>query len=314
MKKIITICFLFLLPIFGCGSNQGGTEAGNPPTIPTRNVVGTVSSNSTSSLTKTASDDCAIDKVIATDSQAQTTQATLEDDCFFTLSLAANKAYSLGFVEGDEFVATMIFNNSSTSITSSTFIISEGEQDIDLGIITIDGSLAVPQNEPSTQNDQDEDGISDFDDEDDDGDGVEDDFEEDCDFDGYYDDYDDEDEECEGDEEEEESEDGEETPEVLEVYPNDGDTDIEIDEDIEVRFGCEVNEDSLTSETFIVESETGEQIECTFHTENSGSIVVCEHEEDFQLLAEYTVTLENIECANEEVIATTSWSFTTSDE
>jgi hypothetical protein len=170
-----------------CGSSQGGSEAGNPPST-TRSLIGNVAASST----------CQADEVIATDSTGVETTATPGSNCSFTLTLDIDNAYQLAFYLSSELLATMVFDNGGNNTESTTVIISAGTTDIDMGEILFSNSVAVPEFEPSTQNDQDDDGVDDYDDDDDDDDGIDDDDEEDCDEDGYSNDHDDDDE-CEDD-------------------------------------------------------------------------------------------------------------------
>ncbi|OVE82537.1 hypothetical protein BVY03_00705 [bacterium K02(2017)] len=198
--KFILLLFLTgsLTLLSACGTSSsltGGIEAGNPPDT-ARDVVGTVSSTTTSLKLLAAVGTCAADKIIATDSAGLTTQADIDSSCMFTLSLFINKSYSFYFSNNDEFVASLIFNNGTNLLNSNVFHLSSGETQVSLGTITITNSLATPEIEPSTQNDQDMDGTSDFEDTDDDGDGTADTSEIDCDLDGITDDKDDDDSSC----------------------------------------------------------------------------------------------------------------------
>lgn len=193
MRKIIYILILLLVITAGfvsCGGSLGGVEAGNPPDA-TRQVTGQVASASQSLSNRfLTSSDCPVDGVVAVDTLAQTTSASFDGTCTFTLNLTVNKAYALNFYLDDSFVAAMIFNNGVNQPASSVTIISSGTSAIDLGLITLNGEEATPEYEPAEQNDQDEDGVSDYEDEDDDDDSIEDSGEDDCDSDGIPDDYD----------------------------------------------------------------------------------------------------------------------------
>lgn len=328
MKAILVILLSFSLLLSACGgSAQGGSEAGNPPDVSARSVEGTVPAAS-SSVSARAGIPCAVDTVIATDSAAQTISADVESDCSFSLSLSVDKAYSIGFVLDDVFVAAMIFNNNDASLSSAVFVVSAGETAINLGLVTISGAVATAEMEPASQNDQDEDGVDDFDDDDDDDDGKADDDEEDCDLDGYKDDYDEDSSSCEDDSGDDSPDDnggnddsGEDTSAalVLEVDPrNDTDLssgDVDLEEEVEVRVSCEIDSATLGDETFQIVSELGVAIECQFDVSGSGAEISCEHEDDLFLPDTiYTATISGLQCADGRTIETASWSWVTSNE
>lgn len=307
MKNIlfITLFLIYSLTLTSCGSSTlGGTEAGNPSM---RNVNGQLSSNSNNTATlMAATHNCPADAVTAINSLAETFPATVNSDCTFTLSLPVNKSYAINFILDEAFVASMIFTNSSTSITATTFVLSSGNTDIDLGIISLNGSQAHPEDQPAQQNDRDDDGVFDFDD----------DFSDrDCDLDGYYDLFDDSDDECDVEDDDinddnDNSSESTEQAEVFDVYPENEDEDIDPEDSIEVQLGCSVNETSVTAASFIVETD-GNSIVCEHELSSSNQILECSPEENLQEETTYTVTLDGIECENGEIIPITSWSFTT---
>ncbi len=296
--------FLKIFPLLAlllahCGGGAtGGTEAGNPPDLPTRNVLGLINSIE-SALVKSATT-CPADTVIATDALAQTTEGIIESDCSFTLPLSTGKAYALSMVNDGTFIASFLFDNSASLLQSPTFIISSGSDDIDLGNITILDGEAFPTLNPAQQNDQDGDGIHDYDDDDDDNDDIADDSEEDCDLDGYFDDYDDD--VCD------ESEDSEDLAIALEVSPQSGKTDVSLDRDIEVRFGCTVNPAFVNASTFSLASASNVAVICTYEIDENE--VNCEHN-NFNSATRYTVTLNGLKCLSGDSIQGVTWSFTT---
>lgn len=329
--RTLFLILLFLLNLLAAcgGSAQGGSEFGNPA----RTLQGTVVSGEEATLRKTTlsntllrqqigNNECPADQVIATDSQAQTTLAEInQEDCSFEMELTINKSYVVSFTRDDEFIATLIVRRNASSLGSSVFFMAEANTEMNLGAIRIEGSKAIPENEPATQNDQDEDGVDDFSDEDDDGDGVSDNDEEDCDLDGFIDDDDENNGGCDSDEEgEDDEESGEEDEgdpveaQVFEVSPANDEVFVDLDEEVWVRFGCEVSEDSVNADTFYIESET-DFIECEFDFQESGEVVTCDHE-DQEFLPEttYTVTVEGVFCEDETEIEPETWSFTTHEE
>lgn len=200
MSRIfLSLLILFTLELAtACGSSSslGGSEAGNPPDLTTRSLVGELVDSSASVSAFLASSSCPADTVIAVDSTGTSTTATVAEDCTFELVLTVDKAYALQFVLDDEFVASMIFQNGANLTQSSVFVITAGDTTVNLGLIQISSGQAIPSIEPATECDQDEDGIDDYDDEDDNNDGVSDDTETDCDDDGYLNSYDEDDSTC----------------------------------------------------------------------------------------------------------------------
>ncbi len=310
---VMMITWLFLSQCGG--SSQGGTEAGNPPA--SRTVTGTVSPDSSAlQAASLSAADCGADTIIATDTSAQSTMASLDEDCVFTIDLSTGKAYALSFVLNDAFVASMIFTNSATLFESSYMLVSAGNGIVDLGMVSILSGIATPSNQPASFFDWDEDGSFDFDDEDDDNDGVADDDEEDCDLDGLDNDYDED--ACEEEDEDDSSDDAEDAlAEVLEVLPANDTTFtntsryVDLDQQVRLRFSCEIEPDSFDETTFEILSEDDEVIawECEF----SDDEVECEHE-DFEPLTIYTATVSGVLCDDGREVSAESWSWKTKDE
>jgi len=318
MKRIITIVALIpLLFIIGCG--QGGSEAGNPPSsrIVTGNLTSTASSSSSLSLLKyhtdpqsdtesnNLSDTCEADLVIAFDSAGGFTQASANADCSFDLSLETDKAYEVNFFLNDEFVAYLVMMNNDGDFDSPIMFVSEGDESINLGRITIIDFMAFPENQPASQNDRDRDGTFDFDDDDDDNDGRRDRDERDCDLDGFRDDFDDffsEDFDCEG---------GDDTgPEILNVNPWDGEEFVPLDELVMVLFSCELNSDTVNATNFKVEDSLGNAITCNYLIDID--IAICEHDADpFLDNTEYTATISGVKCSDDQTLPIVSWSWNT---
>ena len=204
-NKFLAITLTSLLALSACSSNslQGGAEAGNPNF---RDVTGTVSDTATVAQAfafvraAKAATDCPADTIVAIDTLGDSTNAIIASDCSFTLNLAVDHSYSINFTLDNVFVATMIFQATSTS-ESTNFELTAGDTAVDLGTVVIAGIFANPEANPYEQNDQDDDGVNDFDDTDDDDDGIDDDYL-DCDGDGYVDDDscdDSEEDECDED-------------------------------------------------------------------------------------------------------------------
>lgn len=317
MNRFLKLFFSLTIPLSlsltSCGGASGGSEFGNP----TRAVTGAVATTSLSENTPLsflisnamATETCPADAVIATDSQGEATTVTVEIDCSFSLDLTVNKAYAVSFVLNDEFVATLYVRNSSTGLKSSVFVLSDGETDIDLGDVIISDGEADPENDPAEQCDVDDDDIDDYDDTDDDGDGVLDDDEGDCDLDGYDDGYDEEDDTCDTGEGDGDAVVGT----ILDVYPENEAEYIWLDEFVEVAFDCEINQDSVTAETFRVESDA-DAIACEFNFSESDSVVSCDHsDQGFLPATTYTATIDGVTCVDGTGVSVETWSWSTDE-
>lgn len=298
---------LFLLAgCGGAGSSGGGTE--------TREITGTVSSSGTPALKTQTDADCAADTVIATDPSGGTTVAEVDELCNFSLTLEIDRSYVISFSKDGVFVATLLFDSGVGGFTGSDLTITAGDEAIALGQITITGNVAIPEFEPEEQTDEDGDGLNDLEDEDDDNDGVEDEIDgEDCDLDGVE----------EGGEEEESCEEEGDLARVLEVKPrNDphpelGEDRVDLDKEVKARISCEVDQTTVTAETFRVESDS-DTIACTFEfsgTGSSGNRIKCKHgSQDFLPDTVYTATIDGVQCLDGRGVEPRSWSWLTEEE
>lgn len=209
MKKLFHIFLVLLMAAAAaCGASGtagqnellGGSEAGNPPGLRTLEGIlaaedGSVTSDgSTIFLTQkipaqaagTAA--CFADAVEALDAQGTATAIVLAADCSFSQVLATGEFYSLIFYRNGTEIARLLVHNSEGSAGSFFFRMDDADESMDMGIIFLEGTNAIPEIEPATQNDADGDGEADFDDADDDGDGTADSTETDCDLNGVPDD------------------------------------------------------------------------------------------------------------------------------
>lgn len=172
------------------GSNLGGTEAGNPVPEGEREIKGSVPNSTLNLRFQTDSSNCFADSVAAVDLENSSTVGPVQENCQFRMTVPIDKVYSLTFYQDEELIATLVVENGSDVLNETLFFVSDGDDAMDLGIITLSNDQASPQFQPSSLSDQDGDGSSDFDDTDDDGDGTTDDQEVDCDNDGIADDHD----------------------------------------------------------------------------------------------------------------------------
>lgn len=162
------IAALFIMTaIAACGGSSGAT----------RTVKGTLNGKFTGASA-----------VVATSSGGQTTSSGLNESSAtafttagFSFDLPTDDSYTLTVTDDNgAVVATFYYRGgASTRATVSSFYLSDGDTDVDLGLTRRAGSGAYPANNPLEQNYTDGDGQDDYNDDDDDNDGAPDD--EDCD-------------------------------------------------------------------------------------------------------------------------------------
>ena len=319
MKRIVMTLLCSVGVWFGAcdSSSLGGTETGNPPTSETRTLIGSVAPTTTpsTSVKSLASTLCAADLLVAVDSAAQTTQAEVDDDCRFEMTLTVRKAYAMTFSLSGSFVATFVYNPGYTSVTSSMWVVGRGSDDLNLGLATFTDDEAISEVNFASINDQDEDGFFDFDDEDDNGDGTRDEEEPDCDLDGFWDSHDDDDAACEeedeeGGDEEEDTEGADGTGIVLAVVPRNNQLEVDLEKEIRVRTDCAINLESVTVDTFQV-SGPDQAVVCTWELSDDGKTVDCEPQDALLPSTVYTALVSGVQCDNGSVVPDTTWSWTT---
>lgn len=322
MKKFFILIFTFLLFLNQCSSSKlGGSEIGNPGLNPdSAEVLGIVVSTNNqkkSSLKALKNSQCPADTIVAMNSSLQISIASVQVDCSFRLILTANKAYALSFTLENQFIASMIFNNNNGFSSSTTFVISSGNR-INLGKVTVFDSLAIPENQPARQNDQDGDGINDFDDEDDNNDGRLDIDDPDCDFDGFLDDFDDQDP-CDSSSSNTESATIESTSpsfaevpgnQVQSIFPENGAIEVELNQEIQIRIFCPVNLENIDSNNFEVIG-FGDDIMCNFSVSEDGTLITCAPERVLQRNTVYMVAVDDLTCEDGREINPVFWSFRT---
>lgn len=304
-----------------CGGSAAGTDAASD----TRTVSGNLGTDAALLVSAEAQaltdDGCAADTVIATATDGTSASAAVDSACDFSLALTIGKSYSIGFVLGDVFVASLVFEAGADGSTSSDLPISSGTTDLDLGIITITGNIAVATSNPLSQCDKDDDGDSDYDDSDDDNDGIDDSEERDCDLDGSIDDNDESDDS--DDDSCSDSIDESAIAPVISVKPrndpntDDGEDDVDLDKDVKAKIKCLVDETTLTADTFRVVDAEGNAISCSYDIElESASYEIdqirCRHDADpFTADMTYTITLDGLMCLDGRPVESRSWQFHT---
>lgn len=303
--------------LLGCGAvvqqQQGGTETGNPDTGETRTITGTVDGGASDSVSKrlALTTNCDADTVFAFTGRDGGTSAAVADDCTFSLAVDADDAYMLIFVRAFQLAGVMLFDNRATAFAAPVAVVSAGDQNIQLGSITIVAGDATPAQRLAEQNDQDADGIDDYNDNDDDGDGTADDDEADCDLDGIQDTYDGDTADCSADS-------GDATQaSMFEVVPrNDRLRDTErrfagLSEPVRARFACELKQDTVTTATFQVQDSGGNPVACTYNFGNSGRGVECRHSTSFTASTVYTAQINGIQCVDGRTVSSRTWSWRT---
>lgn len=315
MRNFLHLSLLCLsLTLTGCGTElNGGSEAGNPSGM--RLVSGSVESESVEVLSLLTLEVCLADTVLATDSQGNETKATIESDCTFELELDTGKMYSLSLWLDKMLIALFEFDNDIDQFPSSFLTLGAYGDGMNLGQVQIVNGSAVPEFEPTTQNDLDGDGVPDSVDIDDDGDGISDDQELDCDLDGVIDDFDNDSEDCVFPEPEE----GEKFAIVMEVLPRNGAgieavlPTVAVNSAILVRINCHITEGSVTNETVHIEAEEDE-VNCSFAFGSASNRFTCNPTEDLLPNTVYTGTVDGVTCNDGRVVPETSWEFKTAME
>lgn len=312
VAAVVSISILFA----ACSSTA--SDANTDST--TRAITGNVSSASSAALSTSflarfafaadaAAADCSADSIIATDVAGATVVATVDSACDFSLDLELEKSYVVSLTQDGAFVATLIFDSGLTGFTSSALALSASDSAVDLGWITINGTVATPENNPLSYCDKDDDGENDLIDDDDDEDGVEDSDERDCDYDGFLDDDD-------GEYSEEHSDscatvDGEF---ITRVKPYDDGEAIDLDKEVKIYTTCAIDEATVSAATFAVVADSGEALACTFEvsSDDEHNELKCKHEETpFAADTVYTVTVDGLQCVAGDAIASAEWSFST---
>ncbi len=312
MKKY-SLIFLAVLAWAGCGGSSGSIGGGSGGTTVTGNVPATPAA-----LVKnvTASANCVADTIIATDTTGASISADMEDDCSFSLTLSLDTSYILSLVLNGDFVATLIYDSGISGFTTSVLRIDGSSSLIDLGQLTISGNVATVGNNPMSETDQDDDGDSDFTDTDDDNDDISDANEPDCDLDGIINDYDEENDTCDN------LSSDNTVARVTEVkprndpHPESGEDLIDLDKEVKARISCEIDQSTVTADTFRVETEDmSSSIDCSYEFGDSGETgnrVVCKHDSDpFLVDTTYVATIDGVRCLDGRSVTAGTWTWHT---
>jgi hypothetical protein len=179
-------------------------------------------------------------------------------------------------------------------------------------VIVLDNGHSKPENEPAAQNDADSDGVPDLEDPDDDNDGILDVDEPDCDLDGIIDDFDDDNTRCLS---------MAQMPfddKILEVLPRNGAgidsprDSISVDIAVQVRFSCEVDMESIGSDTFLVTAPDAPDslLQCDLTVSDSNTSVTCLPEGLVPDTA-YKARVQSVRCTDGSSTAPTEWTWRT---
>ncbi len=241
----------------------------------TRKLNGTVPRTPSVEGDISASGECLANAVVAIDAMdGGRVEADVDANCQFSIDLQVDHAYQLFLMKDGEEVATLHMPSNSAEFTNQFLVVAVGVVDIDLGDITIVNNIAFPEHNPNDH-----------------GDGKDDWSDRDCDLDGKPDDFDD-DKQCNDD-------DDDACATVLKVKPRNGQENVHLKQKVKAVVSCDIDESTLTSETFKVVAENGEAIDCVFEIKNHGGkqVIICQHDASL-FLAEtrYTATLDGVKC------------------
>lgn len=188
LKHTVLALTLSLLSL-NCGK-VGSSSNGflNPNIDPLPPVIRTVGGTLTNKLVKNHNACNDIDTVEFYDLDNNTIEAQVNEDCSFSAELLSQKSWGASFISNNIEIATLRVFRGAGLGSSYFFFLSSQDGPINLGDITINGTLAYAQKNPYLYNDRDNDGVADLNDADDDGDNIPDYLEPDCDQNGIIDD------------------------------------------------------------------------------------------------------------------------------
>lgn len=257
---------------------------------------------------------CPASTVTAVNSAQQEITARIQPDCSFEVGVPIKRAYMLNFQQKNgDLVARLVVNMKGVSKQKAVlrqhefYVGAPAEKPVNLGQVEITALDAIPANNPGLFTDRDGDGDSDAVDTDDDNDGVPDRMERNCDLDAFIDDHHPEslclEEDLAG-----------RVP-VLQIYPFNGQTDVDLDQQVVVRLGCkyDLSKIDFPSDLKIKRKGSLLEIDCTNVQVLAGEGIECVHVIDpFAAGYEYEIHLNEIACGGEgaEMTEATVTSFT----
>lgn len=296
--------------LLACGQISEVTgDVASDASLGTRTLTGTLSGSSETSKTLSSAG-CEADTVIATATDGTTVNGDVDAACGFALSVSVGQSYVVSFVLEGSFVATLIVDSGVAGFTATEIRIGDGDATIELGSVTIEGTVATAAKDPAEDNDSDGDDIDDADDADDDGDDVPD------------------EEECE------DNDTSASHARVLRVQPRKGVEHVGPFRTVRVLFSCRIDPESVTPVTFRVASDDHE-VECQYRmgrwhrpwihslaAKHRGQqdhlkrrrmhVVRCRHVADpFQLDTRYTARIDGVRCRDGRAVAPAEWSWDT---
>ncbi|EKD41771.1 MAG: hypothetical protein ACD_73C00540G0004, partial [uncultured bacterium] len=150
------------------------------------------------------------------------------------------------------------------------------------------------------------------------GDGIIDQSQEDCDLDGIPDIFDNNVTSCLTSSAATEDDEAPVMAHILEVTPHNNDgillaiTAVKLDTKVQVRFDCEIDPDSVNSDSFRVYNLLNQSIQCSYTFSHQGEVVSCNHNDDlFSILTNYSATIDGVACLNAVAGDATTWSWKT---
>jgi hypothetical protein len=317
------------LLIVGCGSLQSAEDlaaSAGTSTSDTIEITGSVQGRS-ANLAKgssSAATGCEADTVVATDSDDDTIEGDVDEDCNFSIRVPHGRSYALSLLLRGTFVASLAYESGISGFSTPLLPLLLSRRPIVLGPIVIVGTRGTPTYQPLAYVDSDGDGIMDADDSDDDNDGVDDAQEDDCDADGIADDFD-ESVDCS------DVNTNTSLARVLVARPHHNRGcrllhrlgrkgrchRVPLRRAVTAWVNCRVDRTTVTAETFRVEAD-GEAVDCHYRFKRwklrprKAHILRCRHRSDpFAADAIYTATIDGVLCKDGTPVAPRSWSWLT---
>ncbi len=156
-RKCVIIYFLFFLALMGCGS-EGGTEAGNPESV--RVLMGSVPEETVReeapereiSEAGDESDDstlhegvrCAAEWVVGWCEGDVEIAEAVRSGCLFAIPLPIAQRCVVEFVRRNDVVSTFVVPSRELQSEQTEFVVPEGTEAIDVGVVSFAGSRATP--------------------------------------------------------------------------------------------------------------------------------------------------------------------------
>ncbi len=142
----IMSCALWLT---ACGSADQTASSVDPAvSSKTTTLSGSVGAGSATTKSVSSSGTCEADSVVATDTNGQATQAAVQNNCGFTLTIQPTQSYVITLLLNGQFVATLQFDSGVAGFPTTLLTVRDGTTTIALGRIHINGSTGKSTTEP----------------------------------------------------------------------------------------------------------------------------------------------------------------------